>query len=95
MTNPSPVSKVDSEAYKKLESTIRSVFPESVVVPGLVGGGTDARYFYEIADDVYRFYPIRLAQNSITRFHGIDEKISKENYKEIIQFTYQLIKKFD
>ena len=95
LTNPSPVSKVDSEAYKKLESTIRSVFPKSVVVPGLVGGGTDARYFYEIADDVYRFYPIRLAQNSMTRFHGIDEKISKENYKEIIQFTYQLIKKFD
>ncbi|WP_419211250.1 M20 family peptidase [Maribacter sp. X9] len=95
LTNPSPVSKVDSEAYKKLESTIRSVFPESVVVPGLVGGGTDARYFYEVADDVYRFYPIRLAQNSMTRFHGIDEKISKENYKEIIQFTYQLIKKFN
>ena len=95
LTNPSPISKVDSEAYKKLESTIRSVFPKSVVVPGLVGGATDARYFYEIADDVYRFYPIRLAQNSMTRFHGIDEKISKENYKEIIQFTYQLIKKFD
>ena len=95
LTNPSPVSKIDSEAYQKLEGTIRSVFPETVVVPGLVGGGTDARYFYEIADDVYRFYPIRLAQNSISRFHGIDEKISKENYKEIIQFTYQLIKKFD
>ena len=95
LTNPSPVSKIDSEAYQKLEGTIRSVFPETVVVPGLVGGGTDARYFYEIADDVYRFYPIRLAQNSMSRFHGIDEKISKENYKEIIQFTYQLIKKFD
>ncbi len=95
LTNPSPVSKIDSEAYHKLEGTIRSVFPETVVVPGLVGGGTDARYFYEVADDVYRFYPIRLAQNSMSRFHGIDEKISKENYKEIIQFTYQLIKKFD
>jgi carboxypeptidase PM20D1 len=95
LTNPSPVSKIDSEAYKSLEKTIRSVFPESVVVPGLVGGGTDARYFYEVSDDVYRFYPIRLAPDSMTRFHGIDEKIDKENYKEIIEFTYQLIKQLN
>lgn len=95
LTNPSPVSKIDSEAYRVLEKTIRSVFPESVVVPGLVGGGTDARYFYDVSDDVYRFYPIRLAPDSMTRFHGIDEKISKENYKEIIEFTYQLIKQLN
>ena len=95
LTNPSPVSSIDSDAYKTLEKTIRSVFPESVVVPGLVGGGTDGRYFYEISDDVYRFYPIRLDPNSLSRFHGIDEKINKENYKEIIEFSYQLIKKFN
>ncbi len=95
LTNPSPVSKIDSDAYSKLETTIRSVFPDAIVVPGLVGGGTDARYFYKVSDDVYRFYPIRLGPESMTRFHGIDEKISKKNYKEIIQFTYQLIKRFN
>jgi carboxypeptidase PM20D1 len=95
LTNPSPVSKIDSEAYKVLEKTIRSMFPNSIVVPGLVGGGTDARYFYDISDDVYRFYPIRLSPETMTRFHGIDEKISKENYKEIIEFSYHLIKRFN
>lgn len=93
--DPSPVSGIDSEAFKNLELTIRSVFPEAVVVPGLIGGGTDARYFYDVADDVYRFYPIRLEPDSFTRFHGIDEKISKENYREMVEFAYQLIKKFD
>lgn len=95
LTNPSPVSEIDSEAFRILEKTIRSVFTESVVVPGLIGGGTDARYFYEISDNVYRFYPIRLGPDSMSMFHGIDEKISKENYKEIIEFTYHLIRKFD
>lgn len=95
LTNPSPVSSIDSESFKILEKTIRDMFPTSIVVPGLVGGGTDARYFYEISDDVYRFYPIRISPSSMTRFHGIDEKISKDNYKEIIEFTYHLIKKFD
>lgn len=91
-TNPSPVSGIDSEPYKVLEKTIRSLFPESVVVPGLVGGGTDARYFYDIADEVYRFYPIRLNPDSFTQFHGIDEKISKDNYREIVEFSYHLIR---
>ncbi len=95
LTDPSPVSSIDSEAFKTLKQTIRDMFPTSIVVPGLVGGGTDARYFYDISDDVYRFYPMRLAPDSMTRFHGIDEKISKDNYKEIIEFTYHLIKKFD
>lgn len=95
LTNPSPVSSVDSKAFKNLEHTIRSIFTEAAVVPGLVGGGTDARYFYDISDDVYRFYPLRINPDNMTGFHGIDEKITKENYKEIIQFTYQLIKGFD
>ncbi|GAA0877184.1 M20 family peptidase [Algoriphagus jejuensis] len=95
LTNPSPASPIDSEAYKLLESTIRSVFPNSVVVPGLIGGGTDARHFYGISDGVYRYYPLRISPDAMTRFHGIDEKITKDNYKEIIQFTYQLMRKFN
>jgi carboxypeptidase PM20D1 len=94
LTNPSPVSSIDSDAFKSLEQTIRDMFPTSIVVPGLVGGGTDARYFYDISEDVFRFYPIRIGPDSMTRFHGIDEKISKENYTEIIEFSYHLIKTF-
>jgi carboxypeptidase PM20D1 len=92
LTNPSPVSGIDSKAFKTLEKTIRDMFPNAIVVPGLVGGGTDSRYFYEVSDDVYRFYPLRLTPENRSRFHGIDEKISKDNYKEIIEFSYHLIK---
>ncbi len=95
LTNPSPVSSIESEAFKILEQTIRSKFPNSIVMPGLVGGGTDARYFYGISDDVYRFYPLRITPENVTGFHGIDEKITKENYKEMIEFTYHLIKEFN
>jgi carboxypeptidase PM20D1 len=94
-TNPSPVSGIDSENFKILEKTIRSFFPNVVVVPGLSAGGTDARYFYEISDDVYRFNAKRYYPGNVTQAHGIDEKISKENYKEMIEFTYHLIKKFN
>lgn len=94
LTNPSPVSSVESEAFQILAKTIRNQNPDALVVPGLVGGGTDARNFYQISDEVYRFYPMRINAESMTRFHGIDEKISKENYKEIIEFSYHLINNF-
>ncbi|WP_026953118.1 M20 family peptidase [Algoriphagus mannitolivorans] len=95
LTNPPPVSSADAEPYKILEKTMRSLHPETVVVPGLVGGATDSRYFYPVSEQVYRFHPMRLDSTSMQRFHGIDEKLGKENYKEIIQFCYQLIKNFN
>lgn len=95
LTDPSPVSTVESEAFQILSKTIRNQNPDAVVVPGLLGGGTDSRNFYEISDEVYRFYPTRITPESMTRFHGIDEKIGKDNYKEIIEFSYHLIKNFN
>ena len=95
LTNPSPVSAIDSDTFKTLEQAIRDKFPTSVVVPSLLGTATDSRYFYDISDEVYRFYPLRINPESMTRFHVIDEKFSKDNYKEIIEFAYHLIKKFD
>lgn len=94
-TDPSPVSGIESDAFQNLEKTIRSIYPEAVVVPGLIGGGTDARYFYDVADNVYRFYPIRISPESFTRVHGIDEKISKQNYREMVEFSYHLIQRFN
>ena len=95
LTDPPQVSTVNSEAYKTLEKTIRSLHPNTVVVPGLLGGATDSRYFYSVSEEVYRFYPMRVNSESMTKFHGIDEKISKTNYLEILQFSYQLIKNFN
>jgi len=89
---PSPVSDAESPSYQLLQKTILQVIPECVVVPGLLGGGTDSKWFHDISDNVYRFYPIRISQDNLTGFHGINEHIPTDNYKECIQFVYQLIK---
>ncbi len=93
LVNPSRVSSTDSEGYRVLQETIRGLFEDTPVIPGLLGGGTDARYFYDISEDVYRFYPLRINPENMEGFHGIDEKIAKSNYKEMIGFTYHLIRK--
>ncbi|MBL7847047.1 MAG: M20 family peptidase [Cyclobacteriaceae bacterium] len=88
---PSPVSDYESASYKIIERTVQQLFPDVVVTPGLIGGGTDTKHYESISENAYRFFPYRVTSSNVTGFHGINEHIAVNNYKEIIQFYYQLI----
>ena len=88
---PSRVSRPDSAAFKLLQRTTRQVFSGAVVVPSLVVGATDGRFYEGVADDVYRFLPVIFLSDDIARLHGHDERISTEGYGRAIQFYTQLI----
>ncbi|MEZ4897090.1 MAG: M20 family peptidase [Saprospiraceae bacterium] len=89
---PSPVSDYNSASYKTIEKTVQQLWPEMAVTPGLISGGTDTKHYQPIADNAYRFFPIRVTLSSITGFHGINEHLATENFKEIIQFYHLLIR---
>jgi len=91
--NPSPVSSTETIGYKLIEQTIREFADDAIVAPYLVMGGTDSRYFYPLTDSVYRFLMIKLDPSTIHIVHGIDERISVENYVMSIQFFYELLRK--
>ncbi len=81
----------DQNHIRKLRKLFLQIIPDLIVSPGLVSGATDTRHYEKISDNAYRFYPMRVNENNRTGFHGINENISVENYKEIVQFTYQFI----
>ena len=89
---PSVVSSDETESFQLIEKTVRQLFPEAIVTPGLLGAGTDSKHFLLISDNVYRFFPTRVHPGNVTGFHGINEHIPVENYEETIQFSYQLMK---
>ena len=88
---PSPVSDTGSHAYKTLEKTIRQVFPDTVVAPGLVMGGTDSKHFVNVSDNTYRFVPFRINKQNVNAVHGINERLSVKDYLGIIAFYAQLL----
>lgn len=88
---PSAVSATDSEAYRTIERTLRETFPDAIVAPGLMVGGTDARHFDGYADQVFRFSPVRAKPADLARFHGTDERLSIDNLVEMIRFYYRLV----
>ncbi len=87
----SPVSDIDSEAFKILQTTIHQVLPDVVVAPFVLVGSTDTVHYTDLCEHIFRFIPTRLSERDTQRFHGIDERISKVNYLEIISFFHQYI----
>ncbi|MDR2899737.1 MAG: M20/M25/M40 family metallo-hydrolase [Clostridiales bacterium] len=55
--DPSKISKIDSIGFKAIEDSVGKFFNGVTVIPGLVTGGTDCRYFEDICDCCYRFRP--------------------------------------
>ena len=92
VSQPSSISDVTSTSYQLLQTTIRQVFPEALVAPGLVMGGTDSRHFATISDNVYRFVPYRVGRHNIASIHGVNERIATADYFGMIQFYVQLMR---
>jgi carboxypeptidase PM20D1 len=91
-SDPAPVSSTQGAAYGMLARTVREIFPGSVVAPGLMIALTDSRHFIGIADNVFRFSPVRATNDDLPRFHGTNERISVENYAEMIRFYGRLMR---
>ena len=91
-SEPSPVSPTDGAGYRSIEHTVRQVFPEAVVAPGLMTAATDSRHFSLVSDAVYRFSPIRVTGEDLSRFHGNNERVSIAGYADMIRFYHQLLR---
>jgi carboxypeptidase PM20D1 len=90
--DPSPVSPTQSASYQALNRTVRSVFPGTLVAPGLMIAATDSRHFAAVSDHIYRFSPVRAGPEDLARFHGTNERIAESNLGELVRFYHQLLR---
>jgi carboxypeptidase PM20D1 len=91
-SDPSPVSDTESESFATLHRTIRQVFPDVIVAPYLVMGGTDSRYFSSLSPNVYRFGPFEITSDDLGRFHATDERLAVEACGDMVRFYVQLLR---
>ena len=91
--NATKVSSYDTDAFAVLESAINEVYPEAVTVPFILGGGTDARNYSDVSDNIFRFLPMIVDQDQQMRVHGIDENVSIDRLAEMVSFYKTLIGK--
>ena len=84
-------SPMDSASYRGIEGAARQVFGNIPIAPNLIFGMTDARYYTLVTDQVYRFSPMLMTLEDVTRVHGVNERILVEGLVNMAQFYYALI----
>jgi carboxypeptidase PM20D1 len=85
-------SPTDGFGYQMIRQTVHELFPNTLTTPNLVIGGTDSRYYYPISPNVYRFTPFYLNAETLKTFHGINERISVEDFETAVRYYTQLIR---
>jgi carboxypeptidase PM20D1 len=91
-TNPRPMAPVDAEPFTLLHKTIRQVYEEAIVAPGLLVGTSDGRHYTELTNRVYSFSPFVVGPGDLHRIHGHNERIAVNTYHKYILYYYQLLK---
>lgn len=87
----SPISPTDCPAYHHLASVITAHFPDAVCAPYNMLGGSDARNYYAISDNVYRFSPLVVTKADLAGIHGVNERISVEALDKMVRFFCHLM----
>ena len=90
----SPIVNVTGEAYQAVKSSIQTIFPDVLISPYVILGGTDARHYTAITDAALRFSPIRVSNQDLKKMHGINESVSIDALAEAVIFYQHLIKEF-
>jgi carboxypeptidase PM20D1 len=90
-TDPPPVTGTASPSFQMLNRTIREIFPDVIVAPGLMVAATDSRHYVGVTDKIFRFSPVRANSEDLKRFHGTNERLSIEGYADMIRFYRRLM----
>ncbi len=87
------MSSVEGEGYKDIAASVHAVFGSLPVAPTLTVQGTDARHYYSVADNVYRFMPFVFEPDGLKKIHGTNEAISIEAMVSQVVYFEDLIRR--
>ena len=82
-----------NEGYRLIKETTIETYPNTIVSPFIMLGGTDARHYNEISSCVIRFSPIKVTNEDRKGIHGLNEKIKVETLIKCEEFYERLLLK--
>ena len=90
--DPSGSLDLSGEPFAMTQKAIEEVFPGVGVLPYVVTGATDARFYGEVCDACVRFSPVNFGPEQMAGMHGLNENIESgclpmavDYYKAVIR----------
>lgn len=90
--NPSPISKTDCDAFKKVTKAVADTWQIDKISPYLMVQCSDSRHYAQICDKVYKFSAMDLSSEERATIHGNNERIRVEALERAVEFYIRLIK---
>lgn len=87
-SEPTGITSTDGPGYKLVDETIHKTFPGTITTPFLMIGGTDSRHMEGISKNIIKFSPMI----DPVGFHGIDERVSLNSYRDTLWFFETLLR---
>jgi acetylornithine deacetylase/succinyl-diaminopimelate desuccinylase-like protein len=94
-TAPASESPSENPLYRALEKALKELDPKAKMIPTMLTGATDSRFFRDQGTVAYGFQPMMPMENLseyLSRVHGHDERISTENLLFGTRVLYQVLK---
>lgn len=90
---PGLETTIDTEWYRSMRSCIEHSDPAAVVLPRLLGGGTDAKAFSRLGIACYGFTPTTYDPDGRTGsgMHGVDERVPVSSLQGGLEVLYQFL----
>ena len=83
---------LNGEPFRMTVECIKKNFPQLGIMPYVVIGGTDSRFFDPVCDACVRFTPTAVNKDQMSRMHGIDENININVLPGAVDYYKTLIK---
>jgi acetylornithine deacetylase/succinyl-diaminopimelate desuccinylase-like protein len=89
---PSTVSALEHPLFRAMADATARLVPDSVTVPMLTPGATDAAFFRRRGIDTYGMFPAIITPEELAGLHGIDERISIDNLRFGTRLVYEVLR---
>lgn len=90
--DPSASLDLNGKAYDMVCRATNKIFPGIGIMPYVVTGGTDSRFYGDVCDNCVRFSPINMGPEQLASMHGIDENIEQGTLPGGVDFYKEIIK---
>lgn len=90
-------SSIDTDLYRVIGEVVDDVHPGATLLPGLIVGGTDARFYRAKGAAAYGFAlfsPDVKPTDIAFRFHGVDERIDVESLRYTTEAIIGICRRF-
>ena len=85
---------LSGEAFRTVCRVVEETFPGCPYSPYVMTGATDARFYEEICDHVFRFAPVIYGAEQMKGMHGLNENIESSCLPGAVDFYKNLVKAY-